>query len=149
MAYYSTKTWKSATVSWMISILENSLVSYEIWGPHSSANEYSSLLGHYTVCAGKQLPTIWQACCLHLQLDPADGLFTVKRGITFQEPWFFGLISVLKVEFVPFPSPCTNPNNVFHVSSTPSKNARQSADSIALSTSFFWRVLRFPWAVYL
>lgn len=133
----------------MISILENSSVSCEIWGPHSGANEYSSLLEHYTVSAGKHLPTIWQACCLHIQLDPADGLFTHQRGITFQEPWFFSLISVLKVEFVPFTSLSTNPNSVFHVSSTPSKNARQSADSIALSMSFFWRVLRFPWAVYL
>lgn len=37
---------------------------------------------------------------------------------------------------------------VIHVSSTPSKKARQSADSIALSMSFFWSVLRLHWAVY-
>jgi len=42
----------------MISTLENSSISCEIWGSHSSANEYSSLLGHYTVSAGKQFPTI-------------------------------------------------------------------------------------------
>jgi len=42
----------------MISILENSSVSCEIWGPHSSANEYSRLLGHYTMSAAKPFPTV-------------------------------------------------------------------------------------------
>ena len=64
---------QSSTFSWM------TMHTWKIWGSHSCVAENSSLLGCYSMCAGKQLQIFRRTSCLHLRRQAVKEEHTAYR----------------------------------------------------------------------